>query len=125
MTPEIHTWLCDRVAAFQGVSDLMLYGVPLAAPRHSRWGCVRQEHLLAHPVCEVCGGHQALRAHHIQPFHLHPELELEPSNLITLCESKRYGLNCHLLIGHLGNYKRINPMVRGDAETWRLKLIKP
>lgn len=59
------------------------------------------------------------------PFHEAPELELEPSNLMTLCERKKYGINCHLLVGHLGDYRRINPDVHGDAETWRTKLLRP
>jgi len=60
--------------------------------------------------------------HHVVPFHLAPDLELEPGNLLTLCESKKYGINCHQLIGHLGNYRRWNPSVREDATVWRMKL---
>ena len=60
--------------------------------------------------------------HHLVPFHEAPELELEPDNLITLCEAKKYGLNCHQLMGHLGNYRRINRRCRDDARKWSSKL---
>lgn len=56
-----------------------------------------------------------MRAHHVVPFHIDPTKELAADNLLTLCEAKRYGLNCHLLIGHLGNWRRWNPLVRVDA----------
>jgi hypothetical protein len=62
-----------------------------------------------------------LDVHHIRPFHLHPDLELEPSNLITLCEADKGGVNCHLFIGHLGNFKSFNVDVKADASYWREK----
>jgi hypothetical protein len=36
--------------------------------------------------------------HHVESFHEHPELELDPTNLISLCEGpiKRH----HLKVGH-------------------------
>jgi hypothetical protein len=60
--------------------------------------------------------------HHVIPFHLRRDLELDPENLITLCENKRDGVNCHLLFGHLGCFKSFNPSVRADVVTWRAKL---
>lgn len=51
-----------------------------------------------------------------------PELELSRDNLRTLCESKRYGLNCHLVFGHNGDYRYGNPDVDADAKRWFLKL---
>lgn len=107
------------------ITDFFLGKAPLGVSRSGKWPGVRAEHLALFPECEVCGGKANLSAHHIKPFHTHPELELDPRNLITLCESKRLGLNCHLLIGHLGNFRRINPAVWADAETWRLKLTPP
>lgn len=107
------------------LTDFFSGKVPLGASRSGKWPGVRAEHLKKFPECEVCGGTSNLSAHHIKPFHTHPELELDPRNLMTLCESKRFGLNCHLLIGHLGNFRRVNPSVWADAETWRLKLTPP
>lgn len=63
----------------------------------------------------MCGGEEKLEVHHIRPFHLHPDLELDPDNLITLCEAGHDGSNCHLLFGHLGNFKSFNVDVRADA----------
>lgn len=70
----------------------------------------------------MCGGKDKLEVHHIKPFHLHPELELDPSNLIVLCESGGGGLNCHLAIGHLGSYKSFNVDVVNDSATWKKKI---
>jgi hypothetical protein len=47
-----------------------------------------------------------------------PDLELKVSNLVTLCESKKGGLNCHLAVGHLGSYKRVNFKVKADILYW-------
>ncbi len=63
-----------------------------------------------------------MEAHHKLPFHLHPELELEDSNLIPLCEEKEDGINCHLAFGHLGNFKSFNKDVEADAGTWNEKI---
>lgn len=80
------------------------------------------QHLLTQPLCAVCEGNKDLNVHHIHPFHLHPELELDQNNLITLCESTKHGINCHLLIGHLGNFRNINPHVLEDVTIWNSRL---
>jgi hypothetical protein len=103
--------------------DIAQGKIPVDGPqRSSKWATVRKEHLKNNPKCAVCEGTKQLNVHHIQPFHLHPNLELEPSNLITLCENASYGIICHILIGHLGNYKNINPNSVLDAKTWNTKL---
>jgi len=88
---------------------------PASAKRSNKWPKVRAAHLAKYPTCAVCGGNKKLEAHHRRPFHLHPELELEETNLITLCESKHGGINCHLAIGHLGNFRSYNSNVEEDA----------
>lgn len=103
--------------------DIALGKIPKNWPkRSSQWAKVRKEHLKLHPACEVCGDTHQINVHHIKPFHLHPELELEPTNLISLCESTSYGIICHLLIGHLGDYRNINPNVLKDIKIWNAKL---
>jgi len=87
-------------------------GKPLKL-RSPRWETVRKRHLKSFPACAACGCEQQLQVHHIKPFHLYPELELENSNLITLCENKGY--QCHLNVGHLGSWKKENPNVVQDA----------
>jgi len=92
----------------QEIVDKIKYG----ATRSSDWPKVRKAHLESHPVCEVCGSAKKVEVHHKKPFHTNPDLELEPSNLITLCEGKEFSsIICHLTFGHLGNYKDENPMV--------------
>lgn len=83
--------------------------------RSDEWPKVRAEHLKKHPKCAACGGDKKLNVHHIVPFHDNPELELEPSNFITLCVANKW-LNCHLCIGHIGSFKNDNPNVVKDAE---------
>ena len=90
--------------------------------RSPSWGRVRDNFIREHPFCAVCGGSKDLVAHHIQPFHLFPDLELDTENLITLCESKKYGINCHLFVGHLGNFRRHNKNVVSDAIALAAKL---
>jgi len=97
---------------------------PLGSARSGHWPTVRKQHLAAHAVCAVCGGTDDLEVHHIRPFHLHPELELDQANLVTLCESKKGGVNCHLFFGHLGNFKSFNTSVTGDAAAWSDKIVK-
>lgn len=74
-----------------------------AAKRDGHWPSLRKAHLVREPYCQYCGGTEKLQVHHIRPFHLHPELELDPNNLITLCEAP--GKDCHLRFGHEGNFR--------------------
>lgn len=105
----------------QHLVDVAQGKAPIGARRSSRWPHVRAEHLKANPCCAVCGGKEKLEVHHRRPFHLHPELELEPTNLITLCEANRGGVNCHLWFDHLGNFKSFNANVADDAAAWLRK----
>jgi 5-methylcytosine-specific restriction endonuclease McrA len=83
--------------------------------RSPEWSSVQKEHRLREPACVACGYKgRWLQVHHIKPFHLYPQLELDPNNLITLCERPRR--NHHLLLGHLGAWKSYNEHVREDAK---------
>lgn len=106
------------------IKDRIQGKAPKGAKRSSQWRKARKAHLKTHPDCAVCGSKKKAEAHHIVPFHFAPDQELNPDNLITLCENKRYGINCHLLIGHLGNYRRVNISCEADAAMWRHKLGK-
>ncbi|HTK07862.1 MAG TPA: HNH endonuclease [Ktedonobacteraceae bacterium] len=86
-------------------------------PRSPEWPRVAHEHLSHEPACVVCGHRgRGLQVHHIKPFHLYPELELDPKNLITLCEIR--GRTHHLLVGHLGDWESYNKRVRVDAKRY-------
>ena len=82
--------------------------------RSPRWREARKKWLREHPRCAACATVEKIEVHHVQPFHVHPELELDPANFITLCEAAR---ECHLHVGHLGNWKLWNPLVRQQART--------
>lgn len=90
--------------------------------RSPEWPKVRAAYLKEHPRCALCGGKKKLEVHHRRPFHLHPELELDPSNFVTLCENKGDGINCHLAFGHLGSFQSYNPDVDDDTATWSKKI---
>lgn len=107
------------------IKDRIQGKAPAGAKRSSQWPKVRKEHLSKNPLCAVCGSTKKVEVHHMIPFHENPLLELEPSNLITLCEAKKKGINCHLLVGHLGNYRGSNPDVLTDSQSWSEKLNKP
>lgn len=88
------------------------------AQRSPKWAAKRRDFIRRNPRCALCGCQirERLNVHHVEPFHLRPDLELVDSNLETLCEESdaplTLGLNCHQWVGHLGNWESINPRVR-------------
>lgn len=90
----------------------------LGVARSSKWGKVRDEYIRTHPRCAVTGDTKDCEAHHCVPFHERPDLELDPSNLITLRR------DMHFLFGHFLNWTSFNKDVREDAKIWREKIQK-
>lgn len=86
--------------------------VGVATKRSSHWPTVEKHFREANPKCAICESVDRLNVHHKKPFHLHPELELDTNNLITLCMSK---MECHLMIGHGDDFKAYNPNIETDA----------
>lgn len=82
--------------------------------RSGQWARVRAEHLKVHPNCIACGRSSDLEVHHVESYAQHPEKELDPTNLVTLCADP-----CHIVHGHLMAWTRINPSVREDAARYR------
>jgi len=83
--------------------------------RSPEWPRVEREHRLQYPACAACGYKgEGIQVHHIKPFHLHPQLELDPNNLITLCQIE--GREHHLLLGHLDDWESFNEHVQGDVK---------
>jgi len=89
--------------------------------RSGRWPAIERAHLLAFPTCAACGGKDRLQVHHVRPYHLEPALELDPDNLITLCQHP--ARLCHFRIGHCFDWSAFNPHVRNDAAL-SLKRVK-
>jgi hypothetical protein len=85
--------------------------------RSGAWPRVRREHLEREPCCIACGRSKTLEVHHVVPYHEDPGLELDPGNLVTLCADP-----CHLVHGHLLNWKLSNPHVREDAGRYRERI---
>ena len=80
--------------------------------RSPQWPEARRRWLLIHPSCAACGTEKKLQVHHLKPVHLYPELELDPSNFLTLCETAD---NCHHTFGHLRDWMAYNPSAVADS----------
>jgi hypothetical protein len=109
----------SRTQTRRGGSKRRDHGAAVAArhghKRSPEWPRVEREHRLREPACVACGYQgTGIQVHHIRPFHLHPQLELDPNNLITLCEIK--GRDHHLLLGHLDEWESYNVHVRDDVK---------
>jgi len=87
--------------------------------RSGEWRRVRDQFVEKFPVCAACGSSAALNVHHVIPFHVRPDLELDEWNLITLCREH------HFRIGHdpdgpwrskKPSWSASNPLVREHAE---------
>lgn len=92
----------------------------LSIPRSSKWKKVRLEFLKQNPKCAVCGSLENVVPHHITPVHIDSSKELDPDNLISLCENKSF--NCHLFFGHLKNWTKHNSNILEDAKIWSEKI---
>ena len=86
--------------------------------RSPKWAALEKKLLAAHPYCAVCGHRirKQLRGHHIIPVHVDPARELDPANVVILCQGDT--VNCHLLFGHLLNWDSWNEYVAKDAAAW-------
>ena len=101
------------------IGDRLVGKVPWNKRRSPKWGKTRKAYLKEHPACEVTGITESLEVHHVLPFYLFPELELDPSNLMTVTRK----FNIHYLIGHLLNWKSFNVLARADALLWNNKIV--
>lgn len=95
---------------------------PVAGLRSPRWPAARAAWLRLHPTCAACGAPDHVEVHHVYPFSWPrgAATELDPTNFITLCEHS--SRNCHLSLGHLGDWKARNPDVRADAAAYLAKV---
>ena len=100
-----------------------------AVKRSPHWETVRKQHLKNNPGCAACGSTKNVQVHHIKPFHLFPELELEPTNFISLCEvdivdADKTNDNHHLHLGHGGDFHKNNDKVLEDVDNYRQNKAK-
>ena len=89
---------------------------PPGAKRSGKWAGVRRRYMKAVGYCEICERKKGLEAHHIIPFHVAPDLELHQENLMSLCR------RCHLFVGHLGSWRKVNISIKSDAKYWRFRM---
>ena len=94
----------------------------LSDRRSPQWPEVERAYKKAHPNCAVCGRSGSIQVHHKVPFHVDRSLELDPDNLISLCEPTARTMKCHLIFGHCGNFKLYNPKIGTDAPYWNEKI---
>jgi 5-methylcytosine-specific restriction protein A len=91
------------------------------AYRSPKWSEVRSQHLSIQPKCAICGSSTKPEVHHIVPVHIDSSRELDPNNLITLCD--KY---CHFIFGHLMNWKSWNEQIIQDSIYFSSKIrLKP
>ena len=111
----LSSWLSNILETITPTGRAKLCG----ASRSSEWPAFKKEYALTHlPVCAICGGTAQLNLHHLRPFHVFPELELDPTNVVWLCNAKL----CHIRVGHLSNFTSINPNGAADIVIWRDKI---
>ena len=105
-----------------GASMAAIGAIEAEHPRSPKWPEVMHAFRAEHPNCVICGkggNDQEINIHHVRPYHLFPELELDPSNLITLCNHSLH----HLWFGHYGNFRLgYNLAIREDALEFAAKM---
>jgi 5-methylcytosine-specific restriction endonuclease McrA len=67
--------------------------------RDPRFRSAEREFIRRNPVCAGCGG-SATTAHHVIPFHVRPDLEMDESNWAPVCP------DCHFVDGHARNWRK-------------------
>ena len=121
LAQRIDTLYADLGMPDHGIAEASRHGIA----RSNHWPAVEHAFRAAHPHCACCTHPIAgitIQVHHKFPFHYcvalgRPDLELDPRNLISLCETetKEEGANHHLLIGHLDDFRSSNLTVEEDA----------
>lgn len=104
---------------FKWLTKLLVPENMFGGDRSPRWREVRAEHILKEPVCQACGKTAKLDVHHIVPVAIDKSRELDPENLITLCNQP-----CHLVFGHFMSYYCYNSAVREMVAEYRAALDK-
>lgn len=85
----------------------------LGALRSPKWSKLQKITVTNHPYCAFHGGKgtflNPLNVHHVKMFMEHPELELDPNNLLVACRF------CHFWYCHKGNWKKLNSHSKEDS----------
>lgn len=92
--------------------------IETACPRSPHWRSFEKDLIEKQPYCSFCGEEAPstqLVGHHIVPFHLNKDLELDPNNILIVGETCTTGHH-HLLLCHFGNFRKWNPDARKLSE---------
>lgn len=82
--------------------------IAAGTPRSPQWPAFLKR-FLAGKSCAVCGRNdEPLTGHHVVPFHVDRTRELDPANVIPVCDDSP-SRKCHLLVCHLGDWRLVNP----------------
>lgn len=116
--PQTVSWLTSLVSWIRNIVE----GITPSgraklggASRSPLWEQTKREYFKTHlKICAGCGTVKGIQVHHIKDFSDFPEDELKPKNFLLLCENTTQ--NCHINIGHSGNFKSINPNSVADAK---------
>lgn len=91
--------------------------IQFGIPRSSSWRIARRNHLKTFPRCALCNTLSEIEVHHVTPYHIAPDRELDPENLLTLCRPH------HFLFGHFLDWTAYNPDILQDVSDWRAKIL--
>lgn len=91
----------------------------LGAERSSQWSSFKVQFAKTHPkVCAVCGTTKGLQLHHKTPFSRDKSRELDPTNVVWLCEQGEH--SCHLIFGHLYSFFSYNLDLDNTIKEWNV-----
>lgn len=76
--------------------------------RSSAWASFRNKNIKG--KCEICDSRFFLELHHVKPYHLFPELELDPNNVVTACRKHHFEF-CHFF-----DWKKFNKDIKNHIE---------
>ncbi|MDE2098527.1 MAG: HNH endonuclease [Patescibacteria group bacterium] len=108
---KVSAWLNNLLESITPTGRAKLGG----ASRSPLFAEAKKKYFETHlKVCAGCDSVKGIQVHHIKDFSDFPELELSLDNYLLLCEGTPQ--NCHLNIGHSGNFKSINPNSVEDAK---------
>ena len=78
-------WICQGCRPSTALLQMQCW----AEGRSPKWPALRRKFLQRNPTCAACGTTECLEVHHCVPFHIDSAKELDPRNLLTLCEGDK------------------------------------
>jgi len=92
------------------------FGAVRGVQRSPKWAAF-EKRFVRGKACVCCGAKGPLTGHHVIPYHVRPDLELDEANIRPVCT----GVDCHLVIGHLKDFRLWNEDFDADAAAFLQK----